>query len=162
MFIRRGLVIEQEIHSSPLQFCFCFFLNEMWNSSVSPCRNYYTQILPFPLLPSKDKVGKIVYIMLHLGKGKLRKRMHVYIDNPDSCISYLQRQILAKFFYNAKTQYCEELSQLSTDTQVFRMVKNWSFLTHAFPAEVKQGSDLLSCFDFHVVNKCTFHDVCHI
>lgn len=87
----------------------------------------------------------------------------MYIANPHSCISCLKSHILAQFICNAKKSIPEELSQiLSTDTYVFRMVKNWSFLAHAFPAEVKQGSDLLSCVAFHVVNKCTFYDVCHI
>ena len=49
--------------------------------------------------------------------------------------------------------------------QIILSVQNgekWSFVAHAFPAGVKQGSDLLSCVAFHVVNKCTFYDVCHI
>lgn len=34
--------------------------------------------------------------------------------------------------------------------------KDWSCPTCSFPAEVKHGDALPSCFSFHIVNKCTF------
>lgn len=79
MFTRRGRVIETSrnpLKSTIVLFFFFVFLNEMWNSPVLTCRNlYYAHICPFPLLPSKVKVEKVVYNMLLLGKGKLRKCM---------------------------------------------------------------------------------------
>lgn len=115
----------------------------------------------FPSSPFKRQNREDCMYYATLGKGKLRKRVYMYIANPYSCISYLQSHILAKFICNAKKSLLEERSQLTADTYVFRVVKNGSVLPHVFPAKVKQGSDL-SCFAFHVVNKCTFYDVCHI
>lgn len=122
---------------------------------------YYAHILPFSLLPSKDQVGKIIYKMLLLGKGKLRKRVYVHIASPHSWIYYLQSHILDKFICNAKKSVLWGAFSHS-QRHVVQNGEKLAFPAHAFPAEVKQGSDLLSCFDFHVVNKCTFHDVCHI
>lgn len=36
------------------------------------------------------------------------------------------------------------------------VVKNSSHQTHMFPAEVKQGNGLPSCFSYDTVNKCPF------
>ena len=40
---------------------------------------------------------------------------------------------------------------------VHRVVKNLSCPKCSFPAEVKQGDILLSCFNCHSVNKCPSH-----
>ena len=36
------------------------------------------------------------------------------------------------------------------------------FPRHTFPAEVKQGHALPSCFDAHTINNCHFHDLVRV
>lgn len=140
-----------------------FFLNEMCNSSVLHIEIFIIHTHPLFSSPPFKRQGRedCIYLLI-LGKGKLRKRMYVYIASPHSCISCSHSHRLAQFICNAKKSIPEELSVMIHRHVCIQNVKNWSFLAHAFPAKVKQGSDLLSCVAFHVVNKCTFYDVCHI
>lgn len=43
-----------------------------------------------------------------------------------------------------------------------RVAENLNYLIHTFPANVKQGDTVTSCFISHIVNKCPFHGLCHV